>query len=195
MKRIAQPIIFLLSLLIFTSVYGLAYSADQESTRIRIGLKLFRAIIAADTQIQSKRATDGKLAFAIIYKNNAQKATLYTEMLQNLGKGDKRGRIKGIPIRVDSISVDQLGQLSTINYAGLYFVEEIENLPLQTLINYAIKQQIISYSPFEGDVEKGVSAGLSVGARVKPYVNVSTLKRSGLQLKPFFLKVSKSYAP
>ena len=39
------------------------------------------------------------------------------------------------------------------------------------------------------------SVGLIIEARTKPYVNIQTLKRSQLQIKSFFLKVSKHYEP
>ena len=42
-------------LVILIGAIGTAYGADQETVRIRIGLKLFRAILAADTQINSKQ--------------------------------------------------------------------------------------------------------------------------------------------
>ncbi len=50
---------------------------------------------------------------------------------------------------------------------------------------------MILYSPFEGDVERGVTAGLSIEAKVLPFVNQRTLEASGVELKPFFLKVAK----
>ena len=195
MKRVFRQAIILLVLVVLGGTSVIAYSADQETIRIRIGLKLFRAILAADTHIDAKQNTDARLTLAVIYKNNKQQADVYTDMLQNLGKGQKQGKIKGIPITVQAISTDHLEQLASTPFAGIYIVEELDNSSLQQLVNYAIEHHIISYSPFAGAVEQGISAGLSIGARVKPYINLQTLRRSELQLKPFFLKVSKHYEP
>jgi len=172
-----------------------AFSADQESTRIRIGLKLFRTILAADMQIKEKLDDKGQIALAIIYKSDEEQAQRYGEKLRKMGKGKKRGKIKKIPISVDIIPSTELDKLSERKYAGIYLVEEVEGTSLHFLIDYGIKQQLILYSPFAGAVEQGVTAGLVIEARVKPYVNSRTLKTSQLQLKSFFMKVSKQYEP
>jgi len=195
MKRALRHNIIFLLLLILAGVFGTAYSADQETTRIRIGLKLFRAIMAADMQISAKQDIDGKLALAIIYKNNPSQAVLYSEKLQNSGKGKNQGKIKGIPIVVHAIATDHLEQLSKHHYAGIYIVEDIDSTALQQVVKHGIDHHIISYSPFSRAVEQGVSAGLVIEARVKPYVNLQTLKSSQLEIKTFFLKVSKHYEP
>ena len=195
MKLVLRHNIIFLLLLILTGVFGTAYSADQETIRVRIGLKLFRAIMAADMQINTKQDIDGTLVLAIIYKNNPSQAILYSEKLQNLGKGKNQGKIKGIPIIVHAIGTDHLEQLSTHHYAGIYIVEDIDSTVLQQVVKHGIDHHIISYSPFSGAVEQGVSAGLVIEARVKPYVNLQTLKRSQLEIKTFFLKVSKHYEP
>ena len=195
MKRASRHHLIFLLLIVLVGVFDTAYSADQETTRIRIGLKLFRAIMAADMQVNEKQDAEGKLALAVIYKNNQSQADLYSEKLQNSGKGKNQGKIKGIPIVVHAIAADHLEQLSAHRYAGIYIVEEIDGAVLQQLVKHAVEHQIISYSPFSGAVEQGVSAGLIIEARVKPYVNLHTLKSSQLELKSFFLKVSKHYEP
>ncbi|BCG64132.1 MAG: hypothetical protein methR_P1900 [Methyloprofundus sp.] len=190
--RLVRHAIILLWLVIAAGVSSNVYSADQDAIRTRIGLKLFRAILAADTQINTKQGADGKLALAIIYKDDKAQADIYAAMLQNLGKGVKQGKVKGIPITVQVITVAQLtGQ----RYAGIYLVETFASSRLQQLVDYGIAQKIISYSPFVDAVEQGISAGLIIEARTKPYVNIQTLQRSQLQIKSFFLKVSKHYEP
>jgi len=169
--------------------------ADSEGTRIRIGLKLFRTILAADTQIKQKKDPEGELALAIVYKSNQSDALLYSGKLLKLGKGKNQGKIKKIPITTKTFSIEQLEKLSNFKPAGIYLVEAFEDENLQELINYAINHQIIIYSPFAGAVEQGVTASLIIEARVKPYINSKTLKTSQLQLKSFFLKVSKKYEP
>ena len=66
---------------------------------------------------------------------------------------------------------------------------------LRHIVSYGIKNHIIVFSPFEGDVEKSITAGVFIGARVQPSINMKTLKASGIQIKFFFLKVAKKYEP
>ena len=42
-------------------------------------------------------------------------------------------------------------------------------------------------------LEHGVLAGMSVEAQVRPYVNTETLAASHVELKSFFMKVTKVY--
>ena len=195
MNQALKKCIVLVLLVMLACACATAYSADQNTSRIRIGLKLFRTILAADTKIKTKHDDNNELALAIIYKNDQTQANLYAEKLQKLGKGKNQGKIKKIPIAVTSFSIEQLQQLSEHQYAGIYIVEDLAASELQPLIDYGRKHQIIVYSPFAGAVEQGVTAGLIIEARVKPYVNNQTLKISQIQLKSFFLKVSKLYEP
>lgn len=81
------------------------------------------------------------------------------------------------------------------NMAGIYLLDELSEDVLQIITNQAIQKQIITYSPFKGNVESGVLGGLSVETKVRPYINMKTLIESQIQLKPFFLKVIKRYDP
>jgi len=170
-------------------------SADEDSTRIRIGLKLFRTILAADTQITQKHNAHNELPLTLIYKSNQSQALLYAEKLRNLGKGKSQGKIKKISIVINILSSAELDKLPLHKPAGIYIIEELDVNTIQQLVNYGINQQIITFSPFSGAVEQGVTAGLIIDARVKPYINNTTLKSSQLQLKSFFLKVSTKYEP
>lgn len=195
MNRILIKFIVFLLWVMVGCAFANTTNADKDSTRIRIGLKLFRTILAADTKIKEKKDANGELPLAIIYKQNQSQAVLYAQKLQNLGKGKNQGKIKKIPIVVKTFSSDQIDQLAILKPAGVYIVEELESHILQQLVDYGISRKVITYSPFEGAVEKGITAGLIIDARVKPYLNNKTLTTSQLQLKSFFLKVSKHYEP
>ncbi len=64
---------------------------------------------------------------------------------------------------------------------------------LQTLTAFANAQRLVVFSPFEGDVERGVQSGIAVEARVRPYVNTKALRAAEVRLKSFFMKVAKAY--
>jgi len=178
MKRILLKFIILFLLALAGFSIANTIFADKDSTRIRIGLKLFRTILAADTHIKEKKDENGELVLAIVYRQDHSDATNYSEKLQQLGKGKNQGKIKKIPIAIKIISSNQLEELDKLNLAGIYIVEDIDSSHLLSLIDYGIKHQIIVYSPFVGAVEQGVTAGLIIDARVKPYINSQTLKTS-----------------
>ena len=100
-----------------------------------------------------------------------------------------------MPVIVRPLSITQYVHDQQVSSIGAFITEKIDINSLQQVIVKGHKNQHILFSPFEGDVEKGVMAGLSVESRVRPYVNISALKHSNVEMKPFFIKVSKLYAP
>lgn len=70
------------------------------------------------------------------------------------------------------------------NLAGIYLLDELSETAIHAIIRQATKYQIITYSPFKGDVERGVLGGLSVEAKVRPYINmgVDLLKRRNYRI-------------
>jgi hypothetical protein len=62
---------------------------------------------------------------------------------------------------------------------------------LQTLTAFANERHMVVFSPFEGDVERGVQSGIAIEARVRPYLNTNALRAAQVRLKSFFMKVAK----
>lgn len=161
---------------------------DYSDRRIHAGTKLFRTLLAADQNITEKITPDNKLQLALIYNNNQSAAKSVADVLQGRANSD----IRNIPIKTKLLKVDEL-ESSTTYLAGLFITQRLSEDELQKVIRYAVDHHIVIYSPFEGDVEKGVLGGMSVEARVRPYLNVKTMRAANLHLKPFFMKVSKQY--
>jgi len=64
---------------------------------------------------------------------------------------------------------------------------------LRRVVQFGTDRKVISFSPFEGDVERGVLCGLSVEAKLSPFINTRTLKASGINMSPMVLKVAKTH--
>jgi hypothetical protein len=76
--------------------------------------------------------------------------------------------------------------------AAIFLTQPLdERLP--EIIKYAISRGIILFSPFQGDVEKGVLGGVHISDRVLPHINASTMKSAGINIKQFFMRVSVIY--
>ncbi len=73
--------------------------------------------------------------------------------------------------------------------AGLFLSQSLDH-GIETLINFGEERNAIVFSPFEGDVEKGVPCGLSVTDIVQPYLNIKALISAQIQLKKFFMRVA-----
>ncbi len=183
---------FAISLLMLQGVSGV--SADQTSERrVKAGIKLFRAMLAADLDISDKKAPDGSLALLLFYTNDKERAEKLGKSLNKRGRTGAGPLIRNLPIKVETTSDVSFQRYKENSVAGIFITQSIGSRELEKIIQFGIDRRIVVYSPFEGPVEEGVLGGLSVEARVRPYVNIKTLRRSEIRIKPFFMKVAKRY--
>ena len=193
MKKLTSII---LSLSLFLAVLSPSWSAradSQSERRAKTGVKVFRAMLAADLDIAEKKGKDGTLPLLIVFNSNVNSAEELGKALKEGGKDGKPALIRDIPAKAFLTGGDGLDEQLKNSYAGIFLAEPQKEETLRQLVDYSIKNKIILYSPFEGDVEKGALGGLSVEAKVQPYVNMKSLEMSGVRIKPFFIKVSKRY--
>src|SRR5262249_46453671 len=107
------------------------------------------------------------------------------------GESGKAG-IRDLPVSI--VRVGSLAQLAQIAQPAGVFLASAQNPgDLAQLIRWSTDAHVVLYSPFEGDVEHGVAAGLAVEGKVQPYLNTGALQAAGVEIKPFYLKVAKTY--
>ena len=166
-------------------------SDDFTDRRITIGAKIFRALLAADVDIAQKTTNDGSLRLCLLYVDDTANANKAAETLGNRGPS----RIREKDVSIDILpSGECVSQKREERFAGIFLSQILSDKELKKLMEYANEQHIIVFSPFEGDVERGVLSGIAVEARIRPYLNMETLQTSRIRLKKFFLKVVKLYA-
>lgn len=174
-----------LLLFVMTSSKG-AIGDEFEERLVSVGLKVFPAIIAADESME-ERSADTPLFITIVYHDNRAYAETLARRLEKISP------IKGRHLRIRVLSVEQLLQQESSPDA--LFLSQRLDQPLEQVLDYARRHNVISFSPFRGDVERGVLAGIAVTDRILPYINLRTLSSLKLELKPFFLKVAEIYEP
>lgn len=188
--RIDQKLGFLL-LVIFIVIFidSHALVADTYSERrIGVGLNLFSALLVADRQAEAKVNADGQLPIYVLYVDDHRSAREYATTLQA-----DLPRIRTRQTRITSISLADFLAGTSDRPLGIFISQRLTDEELNKLTHTAIKRSVILFSPFEGDVEKGVMAGLSIQATVRPLVNLPVLEATGADIKPFYLKVAKTY--
>ena len=164
-------------------------SDDFMDRRITAGAKIFRALLAADIDIARKTGSDGSLRLCLLYKEDTRNAKIAGETLLN--RDDTR--IRKIEVRVEVVAFPACIKEQPRPIAGIYLTQTLSADQLELLLEYSTKQKIVIFSPFEGDVERGVHSGIAVEARVRPYLNMKALQAVGIRLKPFILRVAKQY--
>lgn len=159
-----------------------ARADSQDERRVRTGARLFRSLLAADIAVADK-AVGGVLDIAV-YARGAPQLEAVAPVIAPAGEA---GKVRGLGLA--------LRQIDSLDDArppmGVFLATPLSAPELQALIAWSRRHRVLLYSPFEGDVERGVMAGLSIEATVKPYLNQSALAASGVELKPFFFKVAK----
>jgi hypothetical protein len=168
-----------------------AAGTQEEERRIRSGLRLFRTLLAADEDIAAKHEANGEYVVVLVYTSDRRAAQAYASELQAMGGGTLLERKVKVEISADP----DLAAFRERRLAGVYMVQPVFSNELQRLIRFSSETSTILYSPFSGDVDRGVSAGLVIETRVLPYLNTQSLAAAKIRLKPFFLKVAKHYAP
>jgi hypothetical protein len=141
-------------------------------------------MLAADVHLTDKTGSDGKL-LVLVYAPRAEGAT---EARDLIAAGEDGGDVRGLSLRVEATTSPDVASRRP---AAVFIAEPPDDGVLAALVRSGIAARVIVYSPYEGHVEKGVLGGLAVEAHVRPYVNRRTLEQSGVELRPFFLKVAK----
>jgi hypothetical protein len=182
-RSLAACLLFVLGL----SLAGAAVHADSyDERRVRTGARLFRSLLAADVALPAKVGSDGAL-HVLVYGRDAKRTAETAQLIAPAGAGGER--VRDLPLVV-AIS-DRLPSGDGARPAGVFLAEAPADAELDRLIRWSIDQRVIVYSPFEGHVERGVLGGLAIEAKVQPYLNQRTLEATGLELRPFYLKVAK----
>jgi hypothetical protein len=162
--------------------------ADSDTTRrTEAGVRMFSTLLAADTELQNKTVDDGKVLLVVYYTSDRARAE---QLAQTLRAKTIGGRAVQAETTSDASFKPYNGRRSP---AGIFLSQPPDAKTLKSIIQYGIGNRIIIYSPFDGHVESGVLGGLSIGAQVRPYVNLPTLQASHITLKPIFMKVTKVY--
>ena len=181
-------LLFLLPFIFVLFQFGaFSHGAEREGIRIRAGLDLFPSLLAADLNIQDKTGRDGKLHLVLAHADIPEKAKEFAAHLASVE------RIRGVSIRVVIADYQSLDQFTDQTIAGVFLIQPLTHT-LKPIITFAREHQCILFSPFEGDVERGVSGGMHISDRVLPYLNISALEAANIRIKSFFLRVSVRYA-
>ena len=161
---------------------------DIADRRIQISLPVFPRIVAVDNEFKHKLLPGNKVLLVFLFENDKDKAVHLAKSLEN-----KLTNVAGMEFAtaIESIT-DQLAATAPVPTA-MFATELFSEPAFQLLVEYAIKQQRILFSPYAGDVERGAMAGIAIGSRVKPFFNMRSLQRADIGINAVLLNLSKRY--
>jgi hypothetical protein len=165
-----------------------ASADDVADRRASAGVRLFRALLAADIDLPKKTFAPNQILVVFFYVDDERRAAdLAARFVQ------ESAELRGLAVVTELTNDPAMAKLGARAPAGVFIAQQPARSAIGTLIRFGIAKHVIVYSPFEGDVEAGVLGGLSVEAQVRPFLNRATLEASQIAIKPFFLSVAKVY--
>ena len=176
------------ALLVIAPLSGNPVAGEQEERRIQVGIKLFPSLLAADRDIAAKREGDAPLRLLLVYRDRREVAERAAERMRDVEK------VRDIPIIVEVVPLDALEERGAAPFAGLFITQRLGE-GLDEVIALGRDRQVVLFSPFEQDVERGVMGGVLVSDRILPQVNVRAMQEAGIRLKSFFLRIADRYEP
>ncbi|WP_440903071.1 hypothetical protein ACMZOO_09150 [Catenovulum sp. SX2] len=175
-------------LLLFVVICGQVSANGFEERRALVGLKIFKTLVTADLNLLDKQNKQQQLVVLVVHNGSASKAESYSDKLAEIFQP-----LNGTQFKIQPLDINQLQTLQAEQYAGIFIAEPLADKQIELLVKYSVRHSLVVFSPFAGDVEKGILGGLSVQASVRPLLNKTTLDKSKLSLKAFYLKVAKLY--
>ncbi|MEJ2180789.1 MAG: hypothetical protein P8Y28_10220 [Gammaproteobacteria bacterium] len=193
-KALHKNILKLIQLLVFSGGIWFVNSGNTQVNksideyRFQVALKLFPRIAATDQQLNEKLSNNGKIWLLIYYTNKPKQARQLIEILADdiprIGKRDIEYRYSN---KLDEYSGSH--QLPT----AIFLAEPLNTADLRKLTEYSQKYHRLVFSPFEGDVERGITAGIYISNKITPYFNKRALIMADINLHKGLLRVSTQY--
>ena len=168
-------------------VGGWAVADETDNRRVDISLSIFPRIVAVDNQFREKLNADKKAYLLFVYDRDEK----YAEELANRMQ-EKNANIGGMDVVTNVISVTAELDVNDPPTA-VFLVEKLSSEQLTRVMDFSDKAHRLVFSPFLGDVERGVTVGISVTNRVKPYFNLSALRQSKVSINALLMKMSKRH--
>ncbi len=185
MQKASSKLLIGILMMLLPMAGGSSLGLAQEalSPRLQIGIGLLPAVIAANKDLGTQDSSR-PLPIFVVYRDNPKIADqLRLTLEQNIGV------IRGRDLSVRSVSVDQLLDEKPTSLSSVFIAEPLDTR-LGDVIQFAESRRLLLFSPFKGDVERGVAAGLKVTHKVLPMVNMKALGRAKIELKAFFLRIA-----
>lgn len=189
-SHLMYSLVKLLTVVLLIPLICLAAVQANEITerRVKISLPMFPKIVAVDSNFNTKLTAENRARLVFIYDKNKLSASVLASQL-----ADSHKKIVNVAIETLHLPLYEQINPDATKPTAIFVAERLADTDFRELVVYGIKNKIIIFSPFSGDVERGATVGLAITSRVFPYFNANTLKQSGVRINPLLLEMSKVY--
>lgn len=160
--------------------------SKDDSRRILIGLHFFPNVLSVDVGLPGKQTAGGKARVLLLYRESRGEAERLAATLRR-----EVNSVAKLPIEVVVADEPAAAFASGSSPCGIFLTEFLPAAEFQRVLRLAIDKQVILFSPFEEDMERGATAGLEIGSKIRPALNRTTLQKSGIRIHQMFLRLAK----
>ena len=180
--------VFLLLVIAVSLDFLNVYASESIDRRLQISLSIFPKIVAVDNGIRDKLNKKNQVLLAFLSQSDKTKPRELAKVLKS-----KIKNIAGMPYKLVSINVSGVLAKDSFSPTAIFLTERLSPKSFNTVMDFAMRKQILVFSPFTGDVERGATVGIMITSRVKPYFNMRTLEASSISINALLMKMSKRY--
>ncbi len=176
--------IFLILLLIYNLF---ARAGDYSDLILDMHANILPKLVLMDLKFKDK-LIDSKVLISILY-NNGDK--YIAQKLKKLIKKRYKNGIKNIQIKIKLIQYDDF--IKTEDKSTLIYLLDTSKENILDIVDSAKKRSYITFSNNKTYLEFGINMSLHIGKKVKPYLNLKSMKENGIAPISTLLKISKLY--
>jgi len=165
-----------------------AYAGEGIDRRLQISLSIFPKIVAVDNGVRDKLDKNKRVVLAFVSESDMSKSQELAKTLKG-----KIKNIAGMSYKVVSIKVSGILAKDSFSPTAILLTERLSPKSFNTVMDIAIRNHVLVFSPFTGDVERGATVGIMITSRVKPYFNMRTLEASSISINALLMNMSKRY--
>jgi len=164
------------------------YASESIDRRVQISLSIFPKIVAVDNGIREKLDKNNRVLLAFIAEYDDAKSHELAKALRS-----KIKNIAGMSYKVEPVNLGEILAKDSFSPTAIFLTERLSSKRFNTVMDFAIRKQILVFSLFTGDVERGATVGIAITSRVKPYFNMRTLGASSISINALLIKMLKRY--
>lgn len=162
------------------------WGTTYDSTLLQIGAKIFPKVVVMEKGTNERIQSTVNLVIVAVPSNKLAAQELSEMISRQYG-----GILSNHTLSLSILSPKEA--LTAKNVHGFILLMDSDNTMLPTLIEYAENSKTLTFSFDPSLLQQGVAISLYIGRSVKPYINLSTLKKVPFTFEYGFLKLSQPY--
>jgi len=173
---------------LFASPIGASPFDEQANRRVDSALTLFPKILAIENTYRQPLKQASAISVLFVYNKNQKHAQDISEFFLKHNTS-----VAGKTVSVKATSLKQVLSADLDPTTAIFIADQFNDHDIGALVKLATDKQLLIFSPFVSDVERGVFMGIYVTTRVMPHLNIKALEKAHVEIHPLLRRISKAH--